>query len=131
MVLLSLFANWLRAYAIVLIAHLTDNQWGLGLSHLAFGWVIFGVVVITAFMFGDRWRDTPPVSDETPQVTIAFGWQLGTDNMLNHASIEQLPLQLDLSQSLGKLSKVEPGLAMLEPSFIGASAIHQGDYLYA
>ena len=147
MILLSLFANWLRAYVIVLIAHLTDNQWGLGLSHLAFGWVIFGVVVITAFIIGDRWRDTPSISDETPQVSqsplpsilaaallasaIAFGWHLGAENMANRASIEQLPLQLDLSQSLGKLPKVEPGLAMLEPSFIGATAIHQGDYLYA
>lgn len=147
MVLLSLFANWLRAYAIVLIAHLTDNQWGLGLSHLAFGWVIFGVVVITAFMIGDRWRDPPPVGDATPQVrqtalprimaaalltsAIAFGWRLGPANMVNHVSIDPLPLQLDLSQSLGKLPTVQPGLAMLEPSFIGATAIHQGDYLYA
>lgn len=147
MVLLSLLANWLRAYAIVLIAHLTDNQWGLGLSHLAFGWVIFGVVVITAFMIGDRWRDASSVIDTNTQVSqtalpgiiaialltsaIAFSWRLGADKMVNQASIEQPPLQLDLSQSLGKLPKVEPGLAMLEPSFIGSTATHRGDYLYA
>jgi hypothetical protein len=32
---MPLIANWVRAYVIVMVAHLTDNEWGMGLSHLA------------------------------------------------------------------------------------------------
>jgi hypothetical protein len=33
---------------------------GLGMSHLAFGWVIFGVSIFASFAVGVRWRDELP-----------------------------------------------------------------------
>ena len=55
-----LFANWLRAYTIVMVAHLTNNEWGLGVSHITLGWIIFGTVILLMFWIGTRWQDPEP-----------------------------------------------------------------------
>jgi exosortase A len=55
-----LFANWLRAYTIVMVAHLTNNEWGLGVSHITLGWIIFGAVILIMFWIGMRWQDVEP-----------------------------------------------------------------------
>lgn len=59
---IPLFANWLRAYTIVIVAHLTNNEWGLGVSHITLGWIIFGAVILGMFWLGMRWRDPEPVA---------------------------------------------------------------------
>lgn len=56
-------ANWLRAYTIVMVAHLSGNEWGLGVSHLALGWIIFALAMAATFWVGGWWADPPP---ETP-----------------------------------------------------------------
>ncbi|WP_306476385.1 exosortase A [Methyloversatilis sp.] len=60
--IIPLFANWLRAYTIVIVAHLTNNEWGLGVSHITLGWIIFGAVILLMFWLGMRWRDPEPVA---------------------------------------------------------------------
>ena len=50
-------ANWLRAYLTVLIAHLTNNRWMLGIDHLLFGWILFAAALLALFWFGMRWRE--------------------------------------------------------------------------
>lgn len=60
--IIPLFANWLRAYTIVIVAHLTNNEWGLGVSHITLGWIIFGAVILGMFWLGMRWRDPEPVA---------------------------------------------------------------------
>ncbi|WP_370657018.1 archaeosortase/exosortase family protein, partial [Klebsiella pneumoniae] len=37
-----LVANWLRAYMIVMLGHLSDNQLATGVDHVIYGWVFFG-----------------------------------------------------------------------------------------
>lgn len=145
--LLSLLANWLRAYVIVIVAHLTDNQWGMGLSHLALGWVIFGIIISIAFITGNRWRDAEPKADTIsapggfsfPKVLaaaaltsgIAFGWDQGAQSLLHRDQNSGHPLVLDMTNSLGKLEKVESQLVMVSPAFYGAAAKHQATYAYA
>lgn len=58
--IVPLFANWLRAYTIVMVAHLTNNEWGLGVSHITLGWIIFGTVILLMFWIGTRWQDPEP-----------------------------------------------------------------------
>ncbi len=53
----SLVANWFRAYLIVMIGHLTDNRLGVGVDHLLYGWLFFGVVVALMFQIGALWRE--------------------------------------------------------------------------
>lgn len=146
-VFLSLLANWLRAYVIVMVAHLTNNQWGMGLSHLALGWVIFGLIVWMTFIIGNRWNDPEPKADiisvpggvSFPTVlatalltaAIAFGWNQWGQTLLHGEQPIGPPLVLDMTTSLGKLQTTEPRLNMVLPAFYGAEAIHQATYAYA
>jgi exosortase A len=55
--LLPIVANGLRAYGIVLLAHYSDMKIAVGVDHLIFGWIFFGVVMLLMFWVGDRYRD--------------------------------------------------------------------------
>lgn len=55
--LLPLGANWLRAYLIVMLGHLSDNVLAAGVDHLLYGWVLFGIVMLALFMVGARWAE--------------------------------------------------------------------------
>jgi len=50
-------ANALRAFLIVLIGHWSDMTLAIGIDHLIYGWVFFGVVSAVLFWVGARWRD--------------------------------------------------------------------------
>lgn len=55
--LVPLLANWLRAYLIVLVGHLSGNELATGVDHLIYGWVFFGVVILAMLFIGARWAD--------------------------------------------------------------------------
>lgn len=59
-VVVPILLNGLRAYLIILIAHVTDMRWGIGPEHVTFGRVLFLVTVFAMFWIGRRWRDPPP-----------------------------------------------------------------------
>jgi EpsI family protein len=50
-------ANWMRAYMIVMIGHLSSNKLAVGADHLIYGWVFFGVVILLLLLIGSRWRE--------------------------------------------------------------------------
>ncbi|MBL8335340.1 MAG: exosortase A [Rhodoferax sp.] len=50
-------ANWLRAYMIVMIGHLSGNTLAVGVDHLIYGWAFFGVVIMIMFLVGGRWAE--------------------------------------------------------------------------
>jgi exosortase A len=52
-----LVANWLRAYLIVMVGHLSNNQYAAGVDHLVYGWVFFGIVILLMFWIGSFWRE--------------------------------------------------------------------------
>ena len=56
-------ANAVRAFLIVLIGHWSDMTLAIGIDHLIYGWVFFGVVSAVLFWVGARWRETDE-SDE-------------------------------------------------------------------
>lgn len=58
-VLVPVIANGLRAYMIVMIAHLSDMRLATGVDHLIYGWVFFGIVITVMFVVGAIWRDPP------------------------------------------------------------------------
>jgi len=59
-VIVPILANGLRAYMIVMIAHLSDMRLALGVDHLIYGWVFFGLVMFLLFWIGSFWRDPVP-----------------------------------------------------------------------
>ncbi|OWQ93072.1 hypothetical protein CDN99_00775 [Roseateles aquatilis] len=74
---LPLAANWARAYLIVMIGHLSGNTLAVGVDHLIYGWVFFGVVMLAMFMIGARWAQpdlplVPPTPVAAPRASA--GW---------------------------------------------------------
>jgi exosortase A len=71
-VAVPLVANWLRAYLIVMLGHLSDNRVAAGVDHLIYGWVFFGFVIALMFWIGSRWReDAAPVAPGGEPATVA------------------------------------------------------------
>ena len=54
---IMLIANGLRAYLIVLIAHLTDMKHGAGVDHVFIGWLVFFLAVVLTFWVGSKYAD--------------------------------------------------------------------------
>lgn len=64
--IVPLIANWMRAYIIVMMGHLSGNVLAVGADHLIYGWVFFGLVIGILFWVGGRWREPEapePVQD--------------------------------------------------------------------
>ena len=56
-ILVPIVANWARAYMIVMLGHLSSNRIAVGVDHLIYGWIFFGVVMAFLFWIGSRWRE--------------------------------------------------------------------------
>ena len=66
-IVVPIVANWLRAYMIVMIGHLSDMKYAVGVDHLLYGWLFFGVVMLLLFWVGSFWReDLDPPQAERP-----------------------------------------------------------------
>ncbi|NML24192.1 exosortase A [Zoogloea dura] len=142
-VIMPLFANWIRAYVIVMVAHLTGNEWGLGLSHLALGWLIFGVAIFASFAVGTRWRDPVPVSPPMAPgeratlgriasaalvaALMPYGWQLASAGLEVRGSAAAPALAL---ASLSGLERAEGPTDKVQPVYPGARMTYQATYLF-
>ena len=63
-VIVPVIANGMRAYMIVMIAHLSDMKLALGIDHYIYGWVFFGIVMLLLFWVGSFWRDDVGTGDD-------------------------------------------------------------------
>lgn len=66
---LPIIANGLRAFLIVLIGHYSNMTLAVGIDHLIYGWLFFGLVSALMFWVGARWRDdmvSPPARKAAP-----------------------------------------------------------------
>lgn len=64
-------ANWVRAYMIVMIGHLSGMKYAVGVDHLIYGWVFFGAVMLLLFWLGARWREDVAATLDRPQLATA------------------------------------------------------------
>lgn len=64
-----ILANWVRAYLIVMLGHLSGNVLATGVDHLIYGWFFFGIVIFLMFVIGGRWADAgnPESRDDAPR----------------------------------------------------------------
>ncbi|MCC2973052.1 exosortase A [Massilia sp. IC2-476] len=60
-IVVPIVANWLRAYGIVMIGHMSGMELATGVDHLVYGWLFFGVIMFIMFWIGSYWRE-----DEQP-----------------------------------------------------------------
>ena len=142
-VVMPLIANWVRAYVIVMVAHFTENEWGMGLSHLALGWVIFGIALFTGFAIGARWRDPLPEAPPPRQVmwapvasflvmgglasAVPFGWHYGAVEMESQPLRSTPVLRLDALAALEQGSSAEE---RVRPVFPGARVSYERHFVY-
>ena len=72
-------ANFLRAYLIVMIGHLSDMRLGIGVDHMLFGWVFFGAVILALFWLASFWRDPDaPVLQSSSTAGVSRALVAGT-----------------------------------------------------
>ena len=68
-VLVPIVANWVRAYLIVMVGHLSGNELATGADHLVYGWVFFGIVIFVMFSIGARWSEPDGLERQMPAPT--------------------------------------------------------------
>ncbi len=56
-VVIPVLANCIRAYGIMMLAHMTDNALAVGVDHLVYGWVFFSFVMLLMLWVGGRFAD--------------------------------------------------------------------------
>lgn len=65
-VVVPIVANWIRAYTIVMVGHLTGSPMILGVEHTTYGWFLFGFIVMIMFFVGARWAEPDDQSAAVP-----------------------------------------------------------------
>ena len=56
-IMVPIIANGIRAYGIVIIAHLSDYKLATGVDHIIYGWIFFSIVILIMFWLGSYFRD--------------------------------------------------------------------------
>jgi exosortase A len=77
--LVPIVANWMRAYLIVMLGHLSGNRLAVGVDHLIYGWVFFGVVIFLMFVIGARWAEYPSAEEQFADAPVE-GTQVRSDS---------------------------------------------------
>lgn len=69
-IVVPIIANGLRAFGIIMLAHLTDNRLAAGADHIVYGWGFFVAVTLFLIWVGLKFRDKEqsetPASDTAP-----------------------------------------------------------------
>jgi exosortase A len=58
-ILAPILANGIRAYFIVMLGHVSNMKLAVGVDHLIYGWIFFGLVMMLMFWIGSLWRENP------------------------------------------------------------------------
>jgi len=69
-IVVPIFANWLRAYGIVMLGHLSSNKLAAGADHLIYGWVFFGIIIMVLFWIGARWQEEEELAPAAPAMAV-------------------------------------------------------------
>lgn len=137
-------ANWLRAYMIVMLGHLSGNKLAAGVDHIIYGWVFFGIVIGVMFMVGARFAEPDAVVPAAaPQPTRnrrdLSPWSMGIGVLvllaltqaafwrLDHQGHLRDAPQLALPAQLGPWSPV-PDITSWRPAFQNPSAVAMRSY---
>lgn len=141
--LVPIIANWLRAYMIVMLGHISGNKLATGVDHLIYGWMFFGVVIAIMFAIGMRWAENEIQASSSASPVAPSGVQLNTHLWLSavvvagivalgpfakawmHGSIEKTSPLLVAPQAAGAWQNTSR-FVDLQPQFNNPSAeIHE------
>jgi exosortase A len=135
-------ANGLRAYMIVMIAHLSDMKLALGVDHFIYGWVFFGLVMLLLFWLGSLWAEPETAEPaEAPAagsgtgaadngvlwkslaigLAVALVWPARAAHIAHLAEARNAPVALVLPDRAGAWGPTEV-FTDWEPSYVGPKA---------
>ncbi len=150
-IVVPIIANGMRAYGIVMIAHLSDMKLATGIDHLIYGWLFFGLVMFLLFWLGSLWQDPPELvagdttpspssSTSAPPLTSALkptliisilaaiaaspGWLFSQSSSTTVVAKSTSPLQLTVPNWTASTQE----LKTWQPEFIGAQQTVRIDY---
>ena len=79
-IIIPIIANGFRAFGIILIAYLTNNEYAAGVDHLVYGWGFFAVVMLVFLAIGQAMADGPASTGKTVDAVsstpVAGAWNL-------------------------------------------------------
>lgn len=72
-VVIPIIANGIRAFGIVWLAYISDNEIAVGVDHIVYGWIFFAFITIVLLLTGMTFRDGNPdvVAVDSNMVRIA------------------------------------------------------------
>jgi EpsI family protein len=139
--IVPIVANGIRAYMIVMIGHLSGMKLAVGVDHVIYGWLFFGLVMFLMFWIGSYWREEPndlrtekkeipqEVAGETATVPMVFAATIATVTCLgiwplyaNYAErAGSNPAIADLSSFKSQWHETKP-FTEWRPDFLPANA---------
>jgi exosortase A len=147
-IIVPIIANGLRAYLIVLIGHLSNMRLAVGIDHLIYGWLFFGLVMLALFWVGNIWREDgqvvangkpasiPGVATATAPLratgfaaaALAIAWAPSAYlHHLEQQTFNPAPVSLTLPQAIGSWTASSPATG-LKPRFSGAATTLMQEY---
>jgi exosortase A len=148
--LVPLVANWIRAYLIVMLGHLSSNRLATGVDHIVYGWIFFGIVMALMFWVGSFWHEQPAVHAASPDLpgapiesalprpwktvlmallvaAVTVAPRLALDVMQKHQAAEGPVHIAPLAIASGWMGSAG-GLTNWQPRFLGASDEFHGTF---
>ena len=105
-------ANFVRAYMIVMIGHLSSMKLAVGIDHLIYGWLFFGLVIGLLFWLGSFWRE--PAAPAYQGHVLPQGAPTSTATMI-WAAVATGALAAVWPLCVPYLGRVEAGAIQLAP----------------
>lgn len=82
-IVVPIIANGFRAFGIVLVAYLSNNEIAVGVDHIVYGWVFFAIITIILLLIGMTFRDGDPERVTVdPDGTRAAGEQFASGRQI-------------------------------------------------
>lgn len=84
-IIVPIIANGFRAYMIVMIGHLSNMKLAVGIDHVIYGAVFFGVVMLVLFFIGSFWSENPTAKQDIDKTINTHSLTINpTHNTTNH-----------------------------------------------
>ena len=142
-IVVPIVANGVRAYLIVMTGHLSDMQLAVGVDHLVYGWIFFGLVMLLLFWIGSFWREdhldeTVSVENSSSAslesssvpikstlgmaglvVAVAMIWPVYLNYLNNKSDVRPIS-EISVADLSGKWSTASASLTDWIPGYIGS-----------
>jgi exosortase A len=113
-----ILANGVRAFGIILIAYLSNNELAVGIDHVVYGWVFFTAISLLTLAIGMAMREKSVVPSATrvhltpliPEKPLGRGLLTGALALAAVFAVQSYAAQIDRPRPLQPISLVAPVL---------------------